>query len=67
MLNREIMQAVALPEVKERLTASGIEAVGSTQEEFTARIKAEIDIWRGSPSMRIGPAARRGEEAPAFC
>jgi tripartite-type tricarboxylate transporter receptor subunit TctC len=46
MLNREIMRAVALPEVKERFTAMGIESVGSTQEEFTNRIKAEIDIWR---------------------
>jgi hypothetical protein len=30
------MRTVALPEVKERFSATGIKAVGTTQEEFTA-------------------------------
>jgi hypothetical protein len=31
--------------VKERLPTLGFEAVGSTPEEFAARIKVETEIW----------------------
>jgi tripartite-type tricarboxylate transporter receptor subunit TctC len=44
-LHREIARIIALPDVKERLPALGFEAVGSTPEEFAARIKVEIEIW----------------------
>jgi tripartite-type tricarboxylate transporter receptor subunit TctC len=44
-LRREIVRIIALPDVKERLPALGFEAVGSTPEEFAARIKVEIETW----------------------
>jgi len=44
-LQREITAIIALPDVKERLPALGFEAVGSTPEEFAARIKVETEIW----------------------
>src|SRR5437016_7227044 len=44
-LHREIARIIALPDVKARLPALGFEAVGSTPEEFAARIKAETVIW----------------------
>ena len=44
-LHREIARIIALPDVKARLPALGFEAVGSTPEEFAARIKAETEIW----------------------
>jgi tripartite-type tricarboxylate transporter receptor subunit TctC len=44
-LRREIARIIALPDVKERLPALGFEAVGSTPEEFAARIKVEIETW----------------------
>jgi tripartite-type tricarboxylate transporter receptor subunit TctC len=44
-LQREIARIIALPDVKERLPALGFEAVGSTPEEFAARIKVETEIW----------------------
>jgi tripartite-type tricarboxylate transporter receptor subunit TctC len=44
-LQREITRIIALPDVKERLPTLGFEAVGSTPEEFAARIKVETEIW----------------------
>jgi tripartite-type tricarboxylate transporter receptor subunit TctC len=44
-LRREIVRIIALPDVKERLPALGFEAVGSTPEEFAARIKVETETW----------------------
>ena len=44
-LRDEIAKILALPDVKERLPALGFEVVGSTSEEFAARIKAETEIW----------------------
>jgi tripartite-type tricarboxylate transporter receptor subunit TctC len=44
-LHREIVRIVALPAVRERLSALGFEPIGSTPEEFAVRIKWEIDKW----------------------
>jgi tripartite-type tricarboxylate transporter receptor subunit TctC len=44
-LHREIVRAVALPEVKERLSALGFDPVANTPEEFAAYIRAEVDKW----------------------
>jgi tripartite-type tricarboxylate transporter receptor subunit TctC len=44
-LHREIARIVALPEVRERLSALGFEPIGSTPEEFAVRTKWEIDKW----------------------
>jgi tripartite-type tricarboxylate transporter receptor subunit TctC len=41
----EIVKAVALPEVKQRLETLGFAPVANTPEEFGARIKAEIARW----------------------
>ena len=45
-LHRELVALIALPETKERLTTLGFDPVASTPEEFAARIKAEIALWR---------------------
>ena len=45
LLYREIAKAVARPDVKERLTALGFNAVANTPEQYTARIKLEIEKW----------------------
>jgi len=44
-LNREIVAILHLPEVVERLSAQGAEAVGSTPEEFAAYIRSETVKW----------------------
>ncbi len=45
VLQREIVRIVALPEVKERLSSLGFDPVGDTPEEFTARMKLEMEKW----------------------
>ena len=42
----EIMKALALPDVRERLGAIGLEPVGNTSQEFTAQIRSDIAKWR---------------------
>jgi tripartite-type tricarboxylate transporter receptor subunit TctC len=44
-LNREIVAILHLPDVVERLSSQGAEAVGSTPEEFAAYIKSETVKW----------------------
>jgi tripartite-type tricarboxylate transporter receptor subunit TctC len=45
-LSRAFMGAVRAPEVAERLTAQGVEAVGNTPDQFRAQIAKEIPQWR---------------------
>ncbi|MBV8535810.1 MAG: tripartite tricarboxylate transporter substrate binding protein [Alphaproteobacteria bacterium] len=45
LLNREMAKAVADPAVRKNLEAIGFEPVGSTQAEFAALIKDEVDKW----------------------
>jgi tripartite-type tricarboxylate transporter receptor subunit TctC len=45
-LHREIVALIASPEAKERLASLGFDPVGDTPQEFAARIKAEIALWR---------------------
>jgi tripartite-type tricarboxylate transporter receptor subunit TctC len=45
LLAREIAKSVARPDVRERLAALGFKPVANTPDEFTARIKLEIDKW----------------------
>jgi tripartite-type tricarboxylate transporter receptor subunit TctC len=49
-LNREVLNVLALPEVKEKLAAEGAEVTPSSPEEFAALVVAEID--------RLGRIAR---------
>jgi tripartite-type tricarboxylate transporter receptor subunit TctC len=44
-LHREIVRIIALPDVRERLTAFGFEPIGSAPEEFARRIQWEIEKW----------------------
>ena len=44
-LNREIVQILRTPEMRERLSADGSEPVGSTPEQFGAHIKSEVEKW----------------------
>jgi tripartite-type tricarboxylate transporter receptor subunit TctC len=44
-LNRLIVGIVALPDIKERLAALGIEPVGGSTAECDAFVRAEMDKW----------------------
>ena len=41
-LNQEIVRAINLPDIKEKFSSIGIETVGSSPQELTAAMKAEI-------------------------
>jgi tripartite-type tricarboxylate transporter receptor subunit TctC len=45
LLNREIVKAMALPDVKERLATLGFDSIASTPEEFGARIRTDTEKW----------------------
>jgi len=45
LLHHEITEAIALPEIKERLISIGFDPVASTPGEFAARIEAELELW----------------------
>jgi len=45
LLNREIINSVTHPNMKERLATLGFEPVGDTPEEFAKQIKFEIETW----------------------
>jgi len=45
LLQREIAQALAEPEAAQKLATLGFEAIASTAEEFSARIRADIPKW----------------------
>jgi tripartite-type tricarboxylate transporter receptor subunit TctC len=45
LLNREIVKALAQPDVKERVTTLGFEPVGGTPEELAAQLKADAVKW----------------------
>ncbi|MGH8617206.1 MAG: tripartite tricarboxylate transporter substrate binding protein [Burkholderiales bacterium] len=45
-LNRELLAILALPEVKDRYAAQGVESQSSTPEAFGAYVKAEVVRWK---------------------
>src|SRR5258708_4346604 len=45
LLNREIVDVIAVPDMKERLAALGLEPVGTTPKEFAEQIAVELDKW----------------------
>jgi tripartite-type tricarboxylate transporter receptor subunit TctC len=53
LVNREIVAALAQPDMRERLVTLGNDPVASTPEEFAQRIKDEIQIW-GDVVRRAG-------------
>ena len=46
-LNQEIVRALAVPEVRERLLSQGMEPTSNTPEEFSKYIQSEITKWAG--------------------
>ncbi len=44
-LHAESVKLLALPDVKQRLDATGFEPIGTTPEQFAAYIRSEIDKW----------------------
>ena len=44
-LSVEVQRILQMPEVREKLVALGAEPVGSTQAEFNAHVRREIDKW----------------------
>ncbi len=44
-LYREIVKILAQPDMKERLAMLGFDPIGSTPDEFAARIKSELATW----------------------
>ena len=44
-LHSEVAAILRLPDIRERLARDGIEAVGSTPEQFAAYLRAEVDKW----------------------
>jgi tripartite-type tricarboxylate transporter receptor subunit TctC len=46
-LNTAVVKIVRSAEMRDRLLADGAEAIGSTPEEFTAVMKADIAKWSG--------------------
>jgi tripartite-type tricarboxylate transporter receptor subunit TctC len=45
VLHREIVNIIALPDIKARFDALGLESVGSTPDEFAAYITSESSKW----------------------
>jgi tripartite-type tricarboxylate transporter receptor subunit TctC len=45
LLQREVVKIIATPEVLGKLDTLGFAPVGTTPEESSARIKAELDMW----------------------
>ena len=44
-LNQEIVRALHLSDVKEKLLAAGVEPVGSSAADFAAMIKSDMAKW----------------------
>lgn len=44
-LQTEVSRVVTLPEVRERFSATGLDPIGSTPGELSARMKADHDKW----------------------
>jgi tripartite-type tricarboxylate transporter receptor subunit TctC len=44
-LNAEVLKILALPDVRERFLAQGVEPVGSTPEQFGEHIRAQMSKW----------------------
>lgn len=44
-LNEEVVRIVRTPEVRDKFTGLGIDAVGNSPEEFATFIRAEVAKW----------------------
>ncbi len=46
LLSQEIGKILLRPDIKDTLFQQGVEPMATTPEDFTARIKADMDLWR---------------------
>jgi tripartite-type tricarboxylate transporter receptor subunit TctC len=44
-LSGEVQRILALPDIRERITAQGFDMVASTPEQFAAQIRVEVEKW----------------------
>ena len=44
-LNSQVVKIMQAPDMKQRMTAEGLVAVGSTRDEFAAHVKVELAKW----------------------
>ena len=58
-LNQEMLKALALPDVRERMAGLGADVVGNTPEEAAALIKLEVDKF-----TKVANAARISADQP---
>lgn len=45
LLNSQVVKIMQAPDMKQRMTAEGLVAVGSTRDEFAAYVKVELAKW----------------------
>ena len=45
-LNREMVKILQMPDVKEKLAATGAEVIANTPEQFAANIRTDVEKWR---------------------
>jgi tripartite-type tricarboxylate transporter receptor subunit TctC len=45
LLNREIVAIIALPAIKERLAAAGLDPLGTSAQDFAEQLKIEAEKW----------------------
>ena len=45
-LHGEIVRALSLPEIQERLATLGLDPVGNTPEEFSEQIRSDLAKWK---------------------
>jgi hypothetical protein len=61
-LNAEINKALAVDDVRAKLTATGIEIQRGPPERFAAYIKAEVEKWGRSPGRRVSSRNSDGRD-----
>jgi tripartite-type tricarboxylate transporter receptor subunit TctC len=44
--NREVVKLLKTPDMKDRMTSAGIDAVGGAPEAFRDALRADVDRWR---------------------
>ncbi len=44
-LNAEVLKILAMPDVRERFLAQGVEPLGGTPEQFAEHIRAQMAKW----------------------
>ncbi len=57
-LNGELVQMLKTPEVRERMAREGADPVGSSPDEFAARIRTELAKWAKVAKAAGLPSAR---------